>query len=97
MDTPPTMSEATADKARLILDQRRVRLILPTRESPPGAVVLGETADYEIWFTDDGTSCDCYAGSDHAPLPEPRCSHAVAAMVLWADVLAAVPAARETL
>lgn len=65
-------SESVNEKALTLIDQRRVRLVLPTRQGdPPGAVILGGEADYAVWFHQDGVACDCYAGTDHLP-GEPR-------------------------
>lgn len=43
--------------------------------------MCGDTDHYQVWASDDGVLCECYA--DSAPRPVPRCSHAVAAMVAW--------------
>lgn len=84
-------SEAVARYARELLDDRRVRLILPGPDpvdpfamTPAGAYVLGREADYQVWFQPEGVTCECWAGSDHAPGP-PKCGHAVAAMIAWEE------------
>jgi hypothetical protein len=83
-----TVSDHVADEANRLLEQGLVRLCMT--EQIPGAVVIGRHADYTVWFLAEGVTCDCRAGADHGAT-EPRCSHAVAAMICWADALAGRP------
>jgi predicted nucleic acid-binding Zn finger protein len=85
----PTISERVARRAQQLLETRRVRLASHEEAGGQrryGAVILGENGDYAVWFDEFGVTCDCYAGSDHTTT-EPRCCHAVAAMVAWAEIL----------
>jgi hypothetical protein len=45
-------------------------------------IVLGDRHAYHVWATPDGVHCSCYAGADSS---EPVCSHAIAAMLCWAE------------
>lgn len=75
------------EKAVALIEQRRVFLSKPRQtplgDVPPGALVLGETDVYQVWFDEDGVVCECYAGCE--PTHEPKCSHAMAAMIAWHD------------
>lgn len=50
-----------------------------------GVIVRGYTDAYRVFAHADGIQCDCRAGSDHS-WAEPRCSHALAAMLYWQEV-----------
>jgi len=81
------VSEHVAERARWYLRHGLVRAVPPNRKTgtPAGAIVVGRP-DHEVWFHPTGVECDCRAGADHGPT-EPRCSHAVAAMILWHELL----------
>lgn len=71
-------SETVLMKAARLVDENRVYL---SRRHSNLAAVCGDTAHYEVWASEEGVQCECYA--DSAPRPVPRCSHAIAAMVAW--------------
>ena len=71
-------SEAVLLKAQRLVEENRVYL---SRRHSNLAAVCGDTDHYEVWASEEGVQCECYA--DSAPRPVPRCSHAVAAMVAW--------------
>lgn len=86
-----TISSSVAQRADELLADRRVRLATWHGGVVAGAVILGRTDDYEVYFSPDGVQCTCRAGSDHG-WTEPRCSHAVAAMVAWHEHMLAAEA-----
>jgi hypothetical protein len=49
-----------------------------------GVIVRGYTDAYRVFAHHDGIMCECRAGSDHT-WAEPRCSHALAAMLYWGE------------
>ncbi len=76
------MSASIAEKAHRLLEQRRVLVATDRRAAlvSDQALVGGDRDLYRVTATVDAVRCDCPAGQVGAV-----CSHAVAAMVAWAE------------
>jgi hypothetical protein len=70
-----SVTPAVAEKARRLVDQRRVVL-----RGEDTAYVLGDSETYKVIAFREGVSCPCKAWRSGAP-----CSHVTAAMIAWAE------------
>lgn len=72
-----TASPVVAEKALRLLEQRRVLLVAG---QVGAAVVIGDTDTYDVVAVPSGVACTCIAAGGGR-----ICSHALAAMVAWAE------------
>ena len=72
-------SPSVAEKAHMLLEQRRV--IVGDRHRDQ-ALVLGDTGIHVVTAWPEGVACDCEAGANTLIA---SCSHKVAAMAAWAE------------
>jgi hypothetical protein len=78
-----TLTDVMAEKVHDLLEQNRVTLVVGYEGQ--AAIVAGATAWYTVKATRHGITCECQAA---AGMESATCSHAIAAMVAWAEAAA---------